>query len=94
MSDTVNLSVDLDDLTLDEIDAVESITDAPLDDLADGSRKKAKLLKALAVVVKHRESPDDFPIESADDLAASLRKVGAMRIAVESAPNPPEQPAS
>lgn len=81
MSETLTLNVDLDDLTLDEIDAVETIADAPLDALTGAGLKKAKFLRALAVVAKHREDPEGYPILG-DGLAESIRKVGSLKLAV------------
>jgi hypothetical protein len=98
VSDSITLSVDLDDLTIDEIDAVESITDVALDELSAVGRKKAKLLRALAVIAKHREDPEAFPITTPAEIAEASRKVGRLKLSLSDSPedgsgNDHEQPA-
>jgi hypothetical protein len=66
------LSLNIDSLTLDEIDAIEEIIDAPLDALSKPGMRKAKLLKAMAYVIKRRDNPD-FTIEDAGKLRIQLK---------------------
>jgi hypothetical protein len=66
------LSLNIDSLTLDEIDAIEEIIDAPLDTLSKPGMRKAKLLKAMAFVIKRRDNPD-FTIEDAGKLRIQLK---------------------
>jgi hypothetical protein len=66
------LALNIDSLTLDEIDAIEEIIDAPLDSLNKPGQKRAKLLKAMAYVIKRRENPD-FTIEDAGRLRIQLK---------------------
>lgn len=66
------LSMDIDSLTIDEIEIIEDIIDAPLDSLAKPGAKKAKLLKAMAFVVKRRDNPD-FTLEDAGRLRVELK---------------------
>jgi hypothetical protein len=66
------LSLNIDSLTLDEIDAIEEIIDAPLDTLSKPGMRKAKLLKAMAYVIKRRDNPD-FTIEDAGKLRIQLK---------------------
>jgi hypothetical protein len=66
------LSLNIDSLTLDEIDAIEEIIDAPLDSLTKPGTRKAKLLKAMAYVIKRRDNPN-FTIEDAGKLRIQLK---------------------
>jgi hypothetical protein len=66
------LSLNLESLTIDEIDAIEEIIDAPLDSLSKPGVRKAKLLKAMAYVIKKRDNPD-FTIEDAGRLRLILK---------------------
>lgn len=70
------LNLDIDSLTLDEIDAIETIIDGPLDDLAKPGARKAKMLKAMAYVIKRREDPS-FTVEDAGRLKISLKGKGS-----------------
>lgn len=84
------LKIDLQDLTLDEIDLVEEVIDGPLDSLGKEGVRKAPFLRALALVVKHRENPEEYPCEPAEARAASLKKVGRLKVSLDEAPpNPP-----
>lgn len=58
MANNDALTIDLDDLTIDEIDLVEDILDAPIDSVFDASVRKAPALRALAYVAMRRENPD------------------------------------
>ena len=49
---------DPNDLTLDEIEAFEDITDMPLDEALDKGTRKAKVMKALAFILLRREDPN------------------------------------
>ncbi|MFF4430499.1 hypothetical protein ACN20G_14510 [Streptomyces sp. BI20] len=68
------LSIDIDSLSIDEIDIIEDIIDGPLDQLAKPGARKAKLLRAMAVVIKRREDPT-FTAEDAGKLRISLKAV-------------------
>lgn len=63
------LEVDINSLTLDELDTVEEITGRPFTDL--GQRINAKALRALAFVTLRRTYPD-----------LTMEEVGALRIAL------------
>ncbi|WP_172385210.1 hypothetical protein [Streptomyces sp. MNP-20] len=67
------LSLDIDSLTIDEIDVIEEIIDGPLDMLAKPGARKAKLLRAMAVVIKRREDPD-FSAEDAGKLKIQFKQ--------------------
>lgn len=85
------LTVDLDDLTLDEIDVLETLMDAPLDALSKPGAKRAPLLRAMAVVVKRREDAAAYPVDTEEERAATMRKVGSLRVNLGgSEANPPE----
>ncbi|MFE2245250.1 hypothetical protein [Streptomyces lavendulae] len=66
------LSMDIDSLTIDEIETIEDIIDGPLDSLAKPGAKKGRLLKAMAYVVKKRENPE-FTLEDAGRLRIELK---------------------
>ncbi|MFD9904789.1 hypothetical protein [Streptomyces sp. NPDC059063] len=67
------LSLDIDSLTIDEIDVIEEIIDGPLDALAKPGARKAKMLRAMAVVIKRREDPT-FTAEDAGKLKISFKQ--------------------
>ncbi|MEV6399621.1 hypothetical protein AB0M39_33385 [Streptomyces sp. NPDC051907] len=66
------LALDLDSLTIDEIDIIETVTDAPLDDLRKPGTRRAPMLRAMAVVLKRRTDPN-FSIEDAGKLRIQLK---------------------
>ncbi|MFE5621724.1 hypothetical protein ACFQ8S_06880 [Streptomyces virginiae] len=78
MSDVLSLS--LDSLTLNEIEMIEDIIDGPLDGIAKPGAKKAKLLKAMAFVIKRRDNPD-FTLEDAGNLRIELKGATANPLA-------------
>ena len=51
----------LDSLTIDDIDAIETITEAPIDDLLSGNVSKGKLMRAIAYVIRRRQDPSVTP---------------------------------
>ncbi len=51
------LSIDLDSLTIDEIDVIEEIIDGPLDELGKAGARKGKMLRAMALVILRRKNP-------------------------------------
>ncbi|MFF4424162.1 hypothetical protein ACFY04_25835 [Streptomyces sp. NPDC001549] len=67
------LSLDIDSLTIDEIDVIEEIIDGPLDSLAKPGARKAKLLRAMAVVIKQRDDPS-FTAEDAGKLRIQFKQ--------------------
>ncbi|MFB7675597.1 hypothetical protein ACFC26_29735 [Kitasatospora purpeofusca] len=77
MSDSTDmgelLSVDLESLTIDEIETIEEVIDAPLDSLAKPGARRGRMLRAMAVVIKRRTDPT-FSIEDAGRLQISLKK--------------------
>lgn len=58
------LVIDLNHLTIAEIETVEEIIDAPIDAVQDPKIRKGKVLRAIAYVMKKRENPD-FTLEDA-----------------------------
>ncbi|MFJ9646727.1 hypothetical protein [Streptomyces sp. NPDC101206] len=66
------LSLDIDSLTIDEIDTIEEIIDGPLDSLAKPGARKGKLLRAMAVVIKRREDPT-FSAKDAGNLRIEFK---------------------
>ncbi|WP_367140437.1 MULTISPECIES: hypothetical protein [Streptomyces] len=67
------LSMDLNRLSIDEIDIIEEITDAPLDDLRKPGQRRGPMLRAMAVVVKRRTDPN-FSIEDAGRLSLEFKQ--------------------
>ena len=90
------LTVDLENLTLDEVDLLEVLLDAPMDSLSKPGARRAPMLRALAVVTKHREDPEGWPVETAEERAASLKKAGGLKLNLSdgAASNPPAPAAS
>ncbi|MBD0712556.1 hypothetical protein OHA38_20445 [Streptomyces sp. NBC_01732] len=66
------LSIDLDSLSIDEIETIEEIIDGPLDDLAKPGARKAKMLRAMALVIMQRKDPS-FTAADAGKLRISLK---------------------
>jgi hypothetical protein len=54
----------LNDLTIEEIEMVEDIIDAPIDELSSKGMKKGKVLRALAYINARRTNPE-FTLEEA-----------------------------
>lgn len=52
------LSADVKNLTLAEIETVEDLIDASIDSVAEKGAKKGKFLRAIAFVVMRRENPE------------------------------------
>ncbi|MER5638424.1 hypothetical protein ABT095_15865 [Kitasatospora sp. NPDC002227] len=67
------LSVDIDSLSIEEIETIEEIIDAPLDSLAQPGARRGPMLRAMAVVIKRRTDPD-FSIADAGRLTISLKQ--------------------
>lgn len=66
------LSIDLDSLTIDEIDVIEEVTGAPLDELRKPGARRGPMLRAMAVVLKRRTDPN-FSIEDAGRLRLQFK---------------------
>lgn len=52
------IKIDPDDLTLDEIDEVEETIGGPIDAIFTSGKPKAKVLKAIVLVITKRTDPD------------------------------------
>lgn len=69
------LDLDLNSLTINEIDAIETETGMSIVKLAEllqsGEQPMAKVLRAIGYVVKHREDPS-FTMEMAGELVVNL----------------------
>lgn len=70
------LSIDIDALSIEEIETIEDIIDAPLDSLAKPNVRRGKMLRAMAVVIKRRTDPT-YSIEDAGRLRISLKQAKA-----------------
>lgn len=70
MSDDV-LSVDIDHLTVGEIEEIEDRAGSPIDSFGDPTKPKGKLLHALAFVMRRRDNPN-FTWEDAGKLRVEL----------------------
>ncbi|MFE0699413.1 hypothetical protein [Streptomyces sp. NPDC058872] len=67
------LSLDIDSLSIDEIELIEDVIDGPLDQLAKPGARKGRLLRAMAVVIKRREDPN-FSAEDAGKLRIEFKQ--------------------
>ena len=67
------LEVDIESLTVADIEAIEEILEEPLDVYLDAKnpRPRGKLLRAFGYVVKRRDNPD-FTIEDAGNLIVKM----------------------
>lgn len=65
------LSIELDALTVAEIEVIEEIVGAPIDEAFGVGKPRGKALRALGFVVKKRENPD-FTLEDAGNLVVKL----------------------
>ncbi|WP_411144971.1 hypothetical protein [Streptomyces sp. x-80] len=66
------LSLDLDNLSIDEIDIIEEITGGSLDELKKPGTRRGPMLRAMAVVLKRRTDPN-FSIKDAGRLRIQLK---------------------
>jgi hypothetical protein len=48
----------IDDLTMDEIDEIETLSNAPIDSMSTDGSMKGKPLKALALIIGRRNDPN------------------------------------
>jgi hypothetical protein len=69
MSDT--LSLDIEDLTVEEIEIIEDYLDLPIEQAFGPTAKRGKLLRAVAYVTKRRDDPN-YTWEQAGNLKVSL----------------------
>ncbi len=65
------LSVDVNDLTVGEIETIEDLIDASIDSIGEKGARKGRFLRAVAYVVKRREDPE-FTWEDAANVRMSL----------------------
>ncbi len=71
--DTDNVfSIDIESLTIDDIETIEEMIGAPIDKLGEPDMPKGKMLRALAFVKARKTDPD-----------ATIESVGSMRIAID-----------
>ena len=61
------LTVDINDLTVEEVEIVEEVTGVAIDRAFDKDRPKGKLLRALAYISRRRTDPT-FTLEDAGKL--------------------------
>lgn len=71
------LDVDLDHLTVNEIDAIEEIMGMPIDELFAAGHPRGKALRAVGLVMKRRTDPS-FTLEQAGDLVIRLSEGDAV----------------
>lgn len=64
LADDDVLEINMDHLTVEEIEDIEEIIDAPIDSLQDPTKRKGKLLRAIVYVLTRRDDPD-FTLEQA-----------------------------
>lgn len=60
---------DPEDLTLNEVEEVETIVGGSIDSVLSGDKPKAKAIKAITLVIKRRTDPD-----------ATLESVGQLKL--------------
>lgn len=65
------LEVDLEDLSVQEIEDIEEYLDMPMDEMFKAGARRGKVLRAIGWIVKRREDPS-FTIEDAGSLKISL----------------------
>ncbi|GGM78459.1 hypothetical protein GCM10012275_56350 [Longimycelium tulufanense] len=68
------VTVDVNDLTVGEMEDIEEVTGTPFDVLFDPAGPKGKMLRAAAWIIKRRNDPD-FTFEQARDLRVNLSDV-------------------
>jgi hypothetical protein len=51
-------TIDLDSLTIDEIDLIEDVAGASIDDVLAGTVRKGKVLRAFALIALRRDDPN------------------------------------
>lgn len=54
----MDLSIDLDDLTIDEVEIIEEILDQPFESAFAPGAKRGKAMRALAFVAMRRTDPE------------------------------------
>lgn len=65
------LDINIQQLKIAEVEAVEDLTGIPFDRLSDPNGPKAKMLRAIAYIVKRRQDPD-FTWEMAGELSVDI----------------------
>jgi hypothetical protein len=65
------LVIDLEELRVSEIELLEELAGAPVDEMFAKGMPRGKVLRALGVVMKRREDPT-FTLEQAGDLVIRL----------------------
>lgn len=65
------LSLDIQDLTVEEIEIIEDYLDLPIDKAFGPDAKRGKLLRAVAFVTKRREDPS-YTMEQAGSLKVQM----------------------
>lgn len=73
MSDT--FEIDVEDLTINDIETIEDMTGMPIDKLGDPNMPKGKMLRALAFIKARRTDPDATP-ESVGSLKVKMADEG------------------
>ena len=66
------LSIDIDDLTIGEIETIEDIIDDSIDSIGKPGSRKGKFLKAVAYVVMKRDNPE-FTLEDAANVRLDVK---------------------
>jgi hypothetical protein len=68
------IDIDLDWLTLDEIDVLEEMTGEPFDKFMQGGGKKGPSLRVLGLILRRRTDPH-FPVERVGEIKVRMQKV-------------------
>lgn len=65
------ISIDLESLTISEIEQIEDIIDGAIDEAMQPGQRKGKVLRAIGYIIKRRENPN-FTLEDAGGLVLKL----------------------
>lgn len=75
MSTADTFEIDIEDLTIDDIETIEEITGRAIDTIGDPNMPKGKLLRAMAFIKARRTDPD-ATLESVGKLKVSMGGAG------------------
>lgn len=81
--DIFDVELNLNSLTIDEIEVIEDITGTSIDSILAPGAKRGKTLKALAYVARRRDDP-----------SFTLEQAGALRFKLEADPPDPTSAAA
>lgn len=71
------ITIDLDHLTIEEIEKMEELSGAPFDSLWQDGKPKGRIMRVFATIVRQRDDPS-FTMEQAGKLKIKFDKGGAV----------------